>query len=272
MKVRTIGALLAVVFAGVSMGQEAAPERPTEARRDRVEGALEPPKWVRGESEDYRRRVEKLLAFEADDPVMLVRPSFTSEWLVQVVQANQRDVADRRAEPRYEISFATTNANVWYAASGEWSDEASEPASSRERRAAFEKRIEEWIAGGRKPPAPTEEAGPSLLEHIRVTRCSAPCPTPLAKRITAAWRRMLLAARYSDKWNAGFDGTRFVFGCSFMLGETWSPDAGTTAALMVEVGLAMRAYVCSEESERAAALRTVEARLGELEQRLQSAR
>lgn len=52
------------------------------------------------------------------------------------------------------------------------------------------------------------------------------------------------------------------------VGRVWSPDEGTTPALMVEVGESLAAYALGKDDERGAALRVVEARVLALEQRL----
>lgn len=239
-----------------------------QAEKAREPEHLEPLAWAGGESADYRRRVDDLLGFDAGDVAMLTRPSFTAESLVRVEVANWREVRDKRAEPRYEVHHSITNANVWYANLGEWSDEATEPAGFRERQDAFVREMDAWDKNGRKPPMPKQADGPSLLEHIRVTKRSAPFPTPLARRLTTVWRRMLLGVRYPERDPAGLDGTTYVFASEHKAGEVWSPPKDTTPALMIEVGESLAAYALSKDDERDAALRTVEARVQALEQRL----
>lgn len=241
---------------------------PAQAEKAREPGHLQPLAWAGGESADYYRRVDELLGFDVDDVAMLTRPSFTSESLVRVELANWREVRDDSAEPRYVVHHAITNANVWYAHLGEWTDEATEPASYRERQAAFLRLLDEWDKNGSKPPMPQPVRGPSLLEHIRVAKRSVPFPAPLAQRIGVVWRRMLLGVRYPERNRAGFDGTTYVFAAEHRVGKVWSPDEGTTPALMIEVGESLAAYALGKDDERGAALSVVEARVLALEQRL----
>ncbi len=241
---------------------------PAQTEKAREPGHLQPLAWAGGESADYHRRVDELLGFDDGDVTMLTRPSFSSESLVRLEVENWREVRDYRAEPLYAVHHAITNANVWSAARGWWSDEATEPASFRQHQAAFERLMDEWDKSGRKPPMPQPVNGPSLLEHIRVAKRSVPFPAPLAQRIGVVWRRMLLGVRYPERDRAGFDGTTYVFAAEYRVGKVWSPDEGTTPALMIEVGESLAAYALGKDDERGAALRVVEARVLALEQRL----
>lgn len=229
---------------------------------------LRPLDWCDGEIADYFRRVDDLLGFDVRHVVMLTRPSFTSESLIRLELVNGEAVRTERAEPRYEVHHAVTNSNVWYADHGEWTDEATEPASYRERQATFERLMDEWDKNGRKPPMPRQTRGPSLLEHIRVAKRRAPFPSPLALRICTVWRRMLLGVRYPETWGAGLDGTDYVFAAEHRVGQVWSPEDGSTPKLLVDVGESLAAYALSKDDERDAALRVVEARVLALETRL----
>jgi hypothetical protein len=77
-----------------------------------------------------------------------------------------------------------------------------------------------------------------------VKRCDADISQPLADRIVAVWRAMLLQTRYPAR--SGLDGQNYHFYFGGMAGQVWSPNQDSAASNLVALAYTMGSY-CNKE-------------------------
>ena len=82
-------------------------------------------------------------------------------------------------------------------------------------------------------------------------RCDVEIDTSLANRIIEVWRRMLQRVPPHAEVRMGLDGDGYDFfirsGKSELTEQTWSPDKGTSPAMLVNIGVTMTSY-CETKS------------------------
>jgi len=81
-----------------------------------------------------------------------------------------------------------------------------------------------------------------------VTRHEIEITPDLAGRLIDVWKAMLLTARYARQPGMGADGVFYRFSYSGfppMHAATWSPDTGTSPAILVDIACLMR-KLCEE--------------------------
>ncbi len=89
-----------------------------------------------------------------------------------------------------------------------------------------------------------------------VTQTTAPISNDTARKLEGAWQAALTRVRYTEEMQrvlAGADGTTYHFsqctvGC--LTGRTWSPETGSIAQRLVEIGEAMRSFVEARGTEK----------------------
>jgi hypothetical protein len=95
---------------------------------------------------------------------------------------------------------------------------------------------------------------PRDYRDIHPTRCDAPLATPLAQRIVAVWRAVLLETHYDADPVHGMDGANFDAWmrdehAGQLAGFAWSPDSNSHPGLLIDIAAAMEDY-CARPNAR----------------------
>jgi hypothetical protein len=165
----------------------------------------------------YMLAIRDQLLGRAAGSSVLVLPSFQKEWAVQI--------AYDRGQPF--VLYAVVDTSLWGA-------------------------LQERVEKERMPDA-------VVLRKLRVSvsRHTASLTHDTAQGVEAAWAAMLSTARRPVETRRILDGTSYLFfgrepGPGQRVGLTRSPQTGTPAAGLAELVQALRAYVESPASVRAA--------------------
>jgi hypothetical protein len=86
---------------------------------------------------------------------------------------------------------------------------------------------------------------------LAVSRCESDIDAALAERVISIWKRMIVAASPKGEVRSGLDGDGYYFsireGQHERMAQTWSPDEGTTPAVLVELASTMATYCRSRQ-------------------------
>jgi hypothetical protein len=174
----------------------------------------------------YTKRLAKYLDLSAPYLArMSVRPSFDAEYLMRINGPPEDDT--EYASKEFFVSCTVSDKSIWYAM----------PENNDEKK--------------QKPINPESS--------------KAPLPSETARKVCGLWDEMIFRTRYSRELNSGLDGTTIEFASPRGHGEAWTPSAGTSPALLWDLGEKLVAYCKAPADDREKLLKTVNESAGKLE-------
>lgn len=180
-------------------------------------------------SDQIRTRFKRDSLFQLQ---MLVRPSFTPEYVVRM-HGDGKNPWNLSDSEKVFLTYSIADKSIWH----------SMPETNKKKE----------------------------QREVTVSTKTADLPKPLAMRLHKLWGRMLLRTRYPDPDTSygGFDGDTYEFAMWCRYGEIWSPSQRQSPLLFVELGNSLIAYCKAAPAERPAASKAIEDKATQLEKYLE---
>jgi hypothetical protein len=146
------------------------------------------------------------------DLQMLVRPSFSAEYVVRLY-SDKKNPCDSSAAEKVFLRYSIADKSIFY----------SMPENNLKKK----------------------------RQKITVSTTTIDFPKALSARLHDLWERMLLRTRYPEEPNGGLDGTTYEFAMWCVYGETWSPNERKSPLLFIELGESLIGYCKAAPEELA---------------------
>ncbi len=186
-----------------------------------------PGEWVA----PYNKQLDRHLGLKDDYLLrMIVRPSFTGEYLVRL-EGDPR-IFTGEDQKNFFVTSSKADKSIWYSIPENNSEKAERP--------------------------------------VKVSKHRKMIPKATAHRVYKVWSEMILRTRYPNWDATGLDGVTIEFARHHHHGETWSPNEGSLPHRLWKLGDALLAYCEAPEDKEKEHLESIHRQVAEMEKQLKA--